>query len=308
VFREFHPITATLHFFFRKHVFPLLIILTLGPLTVSATEAPMGNTKATLRDMLYRDFGYELKITGGFGQSRNDPIVITDSNPDIASVTEMLVLRGIGKGRGVLWKTSARTLMNHEGAQLEQVKIETKTVSGTEITTQRENYYFDVSTAIFQSESLPTASAFKHPEIELAFPYEIGWLHFDSLTDNEKLKNGLGQTIAYGAPGIKATIYVYDKGYGDILKDDNINILKNEFESSISDLMRINPGAKTLSEASNDNGFFQQRFLIGEDISIVALMLRKGKFVKLRTTFIKDPLLNDIVNETLSEFKKAIFR
>jgi hypothetical protein len=36
----------------------------------------------TLREMLHKDFGIDLPIAGGWGQSADDPIVLTSQDPD----------------------------------------------------------------------------------------------------------------------------------------------------------------------------------------------------------------------------------
>ena len=173
-------------------------------------------------------------------------IIVVASHPADASLTEMLVLRGIGKGRGILWRTLKRTHLKHEGMSLEQVKIETKAVSDAEIITQRENYYFDVGHATPDGRPLPTAIGYRHSRTGIVLPYEIGWLHFQSVTDNEPVTPGFGQTIAYGAPGIKATVYVYDKGRSDIPKDVSASLVKDALKSAVSDMMTVNPKAKAL--------------------------------------------------------------
>ena len=269
-------------------------------------EESMEDEKMNLKDLLKRDFGYDLKISGGFGQSRADLIVVVASHPADASLTEMLVLRGIGKGRGILWRTLERTQLKHEGMSLEQVKIETKAVSDTEIITQRENYYFDVGHATPDRRPLPTAIGYRHSRTGMVLPYEIGWLHFDSVTDNEPVAPGLGQTIAYGAPGIKATVYVYDKGRADVPKDVVASVAKEEFKSAVSELMRVNPKAKALGDPSNNGVMIQQKFVIDQDFSIVALGVKAGSFIKLRITFVQDPLLMDLVNQSLAAFQEVL--
>lgn len=58
--------------------------------------------------MLKRDFNLELNIADGFGQTRDDPITILDSNTTDASMTKMQVLKGLGMGRGILWRSIDR--------------------------------------------------------------------------------------------------------------------------------------------------------------------------------------------------------
>jgi len=57
--------------------------------------------RLTLHDMLLRDWGTDLFIRGGSGGSREDPIIITASDPSIVAETRLLTLRGIGRGRGI---------------------------------------------------------------------------------------------------------------------------------------------------------------------------------------------------------------
>jgi len=215
-------------------------------------------------------------------------------------------LRGIGKGRGVLWRTLGRTPLKQKGISLEQVKIESKTVGESEIVTQRSNYYFDVSLAAPDGTPLPSAVGWQHKETRLIMPYEIGWLHFDSSTDNEALAPGLGHSLAYGAPGIKATIYIYDKGRSDILKDVSGSIVKGEFNSAVSDLMKLHPKAVALGDLSYKGSMVYKKFLIDQDLSIVAMALRAGKFVKLRMTFVNDPDLADLADQSLSTFQELV--
>lgn len=284
-----------------------LTTFVLDPILANAKETSMEGAIMSLRDLLKRDFGYDLKISGGVGQSRSDSIVVSASDPADAAVTEMLVLRGIGKGRGILWRSLARTPLKHEGMSLEQVKVETKAVSDAEIITQRENYYFDVGAATLDGGFLPTAIGYRHARTGLVLPYEIGWLHFDSVTDNEPVAPGLGQSIAYGAPGIKATVYVYDRR-GDILKDVGATDVKDEFSAAISDLMRLNANARALGDATENGVMIHQKFVIGEDYSVVALAVRGGKFVKLRITFVQDPLLVELVDQSLAAFQDVVAR
>ncbi len=259
-----------------------------------------------LRDMLKRDFGLELKIAGGYGQSRGDPIVVLDSNPIDASMTEMHILRAIGKGRGILWRTLARTPLENNRLSLEQIQIETKEVTASEIITQQENYYFDVNMSAVSGKLLSTVIAFSDNRTKLGLPYELGWLHYNGITDNEATVAGLGQSIAYGAPGIKATVYVYDRKHSDIPSDIDASVVRNEFEVATSDFMKAHPTASRLGELSKSKALLIQTFKIDDDLSVVALSVFRGKFIKLRITFVHDPLLVEVVNQSIAAFQNVI--
>lgn len=47
----------------------------------------------TLREMLLKDFGKDLPISGGFGQSAEDPIVLTSKSAMDAATTQLEVAR-----------------------------------------------------------------------------------------------------------------------------------------------------------------------------------------------------------------------
>lgn len=51
-------------------------------------------------------------------------------------------------GRGVEWKSLTQEHITHQGRIIDKLKIETKQVTESEIITQIENYYFDITDCI----------------------------------------------------------------------------------------------------------------------------------------------------------------
>ena len=98
-----------------------------------------------LRAMLLKDFGVDLPISGGTGNSIDAPIVVHYREPNDYVAVEYAVLQFIGIGRGIEWKLLQARLVDHEGRRLEQMKIETRWQTATEAITQVENYYFDIT-------------------------------------------------------------------------------------------------------------------------------------------------------------------
>ena len=98
-----------------------------------------------LRAMLKADFGIDLPISGGTGNSRDGPVVIHYKVPNDYVAVEYTVLNCLGMGRRVEWKLLQQALIEHIGRKLDQMKIETKKTTDIEIITQIENYYFDVT-------------------------------------------------------------------------------------------------------------------------------------------------------------------
>ncbi len=94
-----------------------------------------------LRQLLNEDFGIDFPISGGNGNSRDNPIVIHKQDPNDHTSIEYGILRYLGIGRRIKWKLIKQSLIEYEGRKLDQLKIETI----SEVTTQIENYYFDIT-------------------------------------------------------------------------------------------------------------------------------------------------------------------
>jgi hypothetical protein len=148
--------------------------------------------------------------------------------------------------------------------------------------------------------------AFSDNRVKLGLPYELGWLHYNEVTDNERTTTGLGQTIQYGAPGINATFYIYDRKRSDIPSDIDTSVVRNEFEAAVSDLIEAHPTASRLGEFSKSKALLIQIFKIDNNLSVVALGIFRGKFIKMRITFVDDPLLVDAVNQSIMAFQDLI--
>ncbi len=99
-----------------------------------------------LRELIKNDFGVDLPIKGGMGNSIDNPIIIEKSgfiNDYVA--TEYAVLKYLGLGRRIEWKTLGQQLLTHNNRTIDKIKIETKEATEEEIITQIENYYFDIT-------------------------------------------------------------------------------------------------------------------------------------------------------------------
>ena len=99
----------------------------------------------TLKELLKSDFGVDLPISGGFGNSIDNPIILhrTDLNDYVG--TESFILKCLGKGRKIEWKLLGQELLNQNERNVDKIKIETKQSTNNEIITQIENYYFDIT-------------------------------------------------------------------------------------------------------------------------------------------------------------------
>jgi hypothetical protein len=99
-----------------------------------------------LRELLKQDFDIDFPISGGTGNSIENPIVFEDTGYQYDYVGyEYKILECLGKGRRIEWKTIEQSLLNNNGRSIDKIKIETKEITETEIITQIENYYFDIT-------------------------------------------------------------------------------------------------------------------------------------------------------------------
>lgn len=98
-----------------------------------------------LRELLKKDFGMDFPISGGLGNSKESPIIIHYQKPNDYVGVEYGVLRCLGAGRKIEWKILDQALIDYNGREIDQIKIEAKKTTETEIITQVENYYFDIT-------------------------------------------------------------------------------------------------------------------------------------------------------------------
>ena len=98
-----------------------------------------------LHEMLLEDFGIDLPISGGTGNSESSPIVIHYRDPNDYVATEYTVLRMLGVGRRITWELLQEHTYEKARRRLEQMKIRAQWIEGENRITQVENYYFDIT-------------------------------------------------------------------------------------------------------------------------------------------------------------------
>jgi hypothetical protein len=99
----------------------------------------------TLKSLLEKDFNLELPISGGFGNSIENAIIIYRNGINDYVGTEHLILKCLGIGRRIEWKKLGQELITHGSKKIDKIKIETKQFTESEIINQIENYYFDIT-------------------------------------------------------------------------------------------------------------------------------------------------------------------
>ena len=187
----------------------------------------------TLKDLLKSDFGVELPISGGFGNSIDNAVIIHRSGINDYVGTEHFILKCLGKGRGIEWQILGQELLKHNDQQIDKIKIETKQTKELEIITQIENYYFDI-TECFGNE-IRLANSFNEEETLKKIKERI--VELESLNDfNKKCIELLRKEQLFNDS--KLTIDFLDV----IFKDESLPLFEsmmNNKKQPIMDVLRI---------------------------------------------------------------------
>jgi hypothetical protein len=252
----------------------------------------------TLRDMLLGGLGIELPIRGGYGGSREDPIVITAPDAHGVALARLLTLLALGRGRGIFWRTVAQTLLGDEWPGIEQFKIETVRLTETQMITRTENFYFDVSAAVATRQRWQSPPVVAYRDVSgLVFPFEIGWLHFDKCENNELASPGLGHSLAYKAPGIICSLYVYDRGLASVPDDVTDSVVQDEFEEAAREIAEHRSDFEVLAEQpAPSQGCLERYYRVGDpgrQASLLWLTTSRGRFIRARVTWVRDHFIDE---------------
>ena len=234
--------------------------------------------------MLKDDFGKDLLISGGNGNSLGDPIILESSTAHDASWTEMEVTRCIYSQLKWHWKLIDRVPVKNEGMSIEKFSCEVKHAEGEEVITEKRNFYFDVSKINLEgSLTTPVCGVNLGLGTGMGLPYQLGWFHFDGLINHEENYAGAGVSAAYSAPFTKATLYFYKNGETNIDGVKYPEVFEKEFAISSRDLLEANPQAEELASRSTPNLCFKS-FQIDSAYSILIFSTVGNHFFKLRAT------------------------
>ena len=124
-----------------------------SPILIYLLEFYKTATIMTLRELIKKDFDTDLEISGGFGNSIDNCISIHRTPMNDYVGIEYYILKCLGIGRRIEWKRIEQSLQFNNNKTIDKIKIETKQITETEIITQIENYYFDI-TECFENEAI----------------------------------------------------------------------------------------------------------------------------------------------------------
>ncbi|RAR75764.1 hypothetical protein [Flavobacterium aciduliphilum] len=100
---------------------------------------------STLKELIKTHFEEDLPISGGKGNLIDNPIIIHKEIFNDYIGVEYFILKCLGEIRGISWKKIEQSLLFNNGRNIDKIKIETTFKTKTEVITQIENYYFDIT-------------------------------------------------------------------------------------------------------------------------------------------------------------------
>lgn len=237
------------------------------------------------------------------GQKEADPIQLLDDGAVSASQTLFFTLRAIGRSRGVLWKTlSLERISIQPECSIYRVRLEVVLVTPKEEIKTVESYYFKASYSDHENAFLGM-SMVCDPRLPFVVPYELGWIHFDQIRDFEIQESGLGLSLAYGAPGIKVTLYQYNRGQINLADPD---VVKSELLEATSEFLCANPNAVRITDRQSFSEIPLSWYSINNDVSVVGVSIVRGNFLKVRITYVCDPILDRVVADSLAAINSFI--
>lgn len=129
------------------------------------------------------------------------------------------------------------------------------------------------------------------------YPPKLVEFELKKVINNETSSPGLGTTIYYNTPGMKVSIFVYDKKIRHILDDVESRMVRSEFLESSANIQVLNPNAKSVVKERvvtiGSRRLLEAIYQYSESrpsevepvISHLILTTKNGKFIKIRSTY-----------------------
>ncbi|MCS6806854.1 MAG: hypothetical protein NZ823_17150 [Blastocatellia bacterium] len=241
-----------------------------------------------VRELIKRHQGIEIRVSAGSG-SRDDPYVLEKCDVQEAALTQMNLLRAIGRGLGELWRIVEWAPCSI-GSANELIRIDTVRFTQMEIETMTRAVFFDTRAVAGAPHRLHPLICWRGPAGTPVLPYELGWLHFDKVLDNARSGESFDQTIQYSGAGAKAAVYVYKRSGARVA----------ELERAATIILNLNPGIVDPWPVVEVGPFAVKSFLLGKDLTMLGVAVCDSYFVKVRLTFEDDLKMRELMTFTLN--------
>ena len=260
-------------------------------------------SKLSLREVIKEEYGVDLPISGGVGLSQDDPVVINTSNQLDASNIQWRVIQSANQSLKRAWLISNKLIFKDGDKLIEKVTTNVNYYQDKKPMRVVWDFYFDISGVIF--DRVPTYTYFPTVYVdrgsEIAVPFQISWVNFKNFIDNEKDNPGLGLTISYSCPTVKATFYIYNNQIPRIDPKEDYDLIAEEFDNSVSQIDGVEIKSKLLNSIESE-GFFKKAFKVGGEDSYILFTAINNYFCKFRVTQTNEPLADEMVIHVLEQF------
>ncbi len=255
-----------------------------------------------IRDLLKDDFGIDVRIASGMG-SRNDPFVLEPCSVEDAARTQLETMRGLGMGRGQLWRTlewkpceegPATEVFRRQAVRFEPEQIETLQLAS----------YFDSRAVSGSPCSLHPLTVWRGPEGTPSLPYELGWLHFDSASSASDEPGHLNETVYYSGQGVKATVYVYSRAEAD--QRPTAEARKAELANVVAMAKGMNPQIEAPWPTMAAGPLSLQYLLADKNMTVAGVAASDRYFVKVRMTYFDDLKMREMMNSFLTALAERV--
>ena len=237
-----------------------------------------------LREMIKRDFGYDLPISGGSGLSPADPIHVNVKDKRKASAIQSIYCRCVYGANSWYWRHLTSEWVLGDFSSIAKISSQVKYLERNQIVTETRNFYWDMSEVdISDNDTIYNPLVGIEPPVGIYIPYELGWFHYDSHINDEDTNPGMGVSVAYSAPNAKLTLFMYDNSIKDFIMSDRLGATRKEFAQAVSDFESYNT-SPVLLNSYDDEYYLSNIYDENGAMTVVSLGVFNGLFNKIRLT------------------------
>ena len=261
-----------------------------------------------IKEKIFSTFGYDLDIGSG-SLSKDDPLVLNDTNSQNALAAEALVISSICRLENKIWNINFQDEIPSEQYPLMlRANVDLLALVDGEAKRETRDFYFYTQIEEFGShEAFPLVDTMDRSVFPM--PYSVGWVFYGDKKVDEEVDGG-NVLYQYGNLHTNLTVQVYSLNSLDI-PTGNTDFLEYHFkqilqlfENDIKDKQR--GSFDLIGDPKMDINFISQEISVDEGTIFLLMTAVKGKVIKIIAQFHEKELIRDTVRETLNAFLKII--
>lgn len=237
----------------------------------------------------------------------SEPFIFTDCSNGDTSKVEFTLLQEKLSRPDRFWRVLTREALT-DNSTTYKLEVELLEFGEKEISSFILPFYFRNQSTSALSRPLASVIGWSGQKGAPELPYQIGWMHFRSSTDNVAgglSTNHFDQTIWYEGGDTRANVYVYaisestEQPLGSELR-------MREFERAIDQMRSANKNVEEPWPPFDVGAMRVQYFIVGDALTVVGLGISGKYFVKIRLTFLDDLKVRELMAEFVSGVASTI--